>query len=75
MTTYHLDLTTGEVTQLGPAATSAAYTDDAYFIDPEALQQPEVKRALGDIYQALRTGRFGNANASEAGAPAGEPSN
>lgn len=76
MTTYHLDLDTGELTQLAPAAAIAAYTDDCYFIDPEALKQPDVKRALGDIYHALRTRRFASSTGPTAtdGGEAGEPS-
>jgi hypothetical protein len=66
--TYHIDTDTGEVEHLTPVPAVAATTDDAYFVDPAALEQPEVRRALGDIYQALRTRRFVNQQ------PAGTPS-
>jgi hypothetical protein len=62
--TYTIDLATGESTPTGPAPAIGAATDDAYFscaeafIDPDALAKPEVRRALGDIYQAIRSRRF-----------------
>lgn len=55
---YAIDLATGEATQLGPADAIGAATDDSYFIDPAALAQPATRRALGDIYQAIRSRRF-----------------
>lgn len=58
MNTYTIDLATGEITQATPAPANVATTDDSYFVDPEAITQPDVRRALGDIYQAIRTRRF-----------------
>lgn len=57
MNAYTIDLTTGEATQQSAGSRGAA-TDDGYFVDPTALEDPAVRRALGDIYQALRERRF-----------------
>lgn len=69
MTTYHIDLTNAEASQVGPATGHAAYTSDEYFIDPEALKDPEVRRSLGDIYAAIRSRRFVKRDDQPAGQP------